>query len=92
MNSKDLKVLISSVQVERDYLIMLLLEYINDNILIKEKWAVKSRKKSLWKLAKDLTITFNLVDFLIHELFKNIKEMNEKGFQILFSSYNEGIE
>jgi len=47
MNSKDLKVLISSVQVERDYLIMLLLEYINDNILIKEKWAVKSRKKSL---------------------------------------------
>ena len=71
---------------------MLLSEYTNDNILIKGKWTVKLRKESLWKLAENLTNAFNLANPLTDELFKNTKEMNEEGFQWLFSCYNNSIE
>jgi len=39
-----------------------------------------------------LTNVFNLANPLTDELFKNTKEMNEEGFQRLFSCYNNGIE
>ena len=70
---------------------MLLSEYVGDDILVKEERAVKSRKESLWKLAEDLTNAFNLEDLLSHKLFKNTKELNEEGFQRLFTCYNNGI-
>ena len=92
MDSEDLKLQIASVQTERDRLTMLLSEYTNDNILIKGERTVKSRKESLWKLAENLTNAFNLTNPLTHELFKNTKEMNEEGYQRLFSCYNNGIE
>ena len=71
---------------------MLLSEYVGDLVLTRGKHTIKSWKESLWKLVDDLTNAFNLPNPLTHKLFKNTKEMNEKDFQILFSSYNEGIE
>ena len=51
MDPEELKLQISSVQAERDCLTILLSEYMGDNILIREEWAIKSRRESLWKLA-----------------------------------------
>ena len=59
---------------------MLLSEYVEDLVLIQGEYAIKSRKESLQKLAEDLTNAFNLPNPLNHKLFKNTKEMNEKGF------------
>ena len=59
---------------------MLLSEYVRDLVLIQGERAIKSRKESLQKLAEDLTNAFNLPNPLNHKLFKNTKEMNEKGF------------
>ena len=92
MDSENLKRQISSVQAERDHLSMLLSEYVGDTALIREEWTVKSRKESLWKLASDLEIAFDLPDPMAHELFKNTKEMNSEGFQCLFSCYSRGID
>ncbi len=39
-----------------------------------------------------MTNVFNLANPLTDELFKNTKEMNEEGFQWLFSCYNNSIE
>ncbi|CAB4385234.1 unnamed protein product [Rhizophagus irregularis] len=91
MNSEELKLQISSVQNERDRLTMLLSEYVGDDILVGGERAVKSRKESLWKLINDLKIAFNLTDPLSHELFKNTKEMNEEGYERLFTYYDKGI-
>ncbi len=71
---------------------MLLSEYIRDLVLTRGEHAIRSRKESLWKLVEDLINAFNLPNPLTHKLFKNTKEMNEEGFQCLFSCYNNGIE
>ena len=92
MDPEELSAQISSVQAERDRLTMLLSEYVEDNILVRGERAVKSRKESLWKLANDLIIAFNLENPLEHELFRNTKEINEEGFQQLFDCYSIGIE
>ena len=92
IDPEELKLQISSTQSERDRLTMLLSEYVGDNILVRGECAVKSRKESLWKLANDLIIAFNLENLLEHELFRNTKEMNEEGFQRLFDCYSIGIE
>ncbi len=47
MNPEELKLQISLIQAERDHLIILLLEYVGDNILVRGECAVKSRKESL---------------------------------------------
>src|ERR1051325_4541733 len=49
---------------------------IGDTALFKGERTVKSRKESLWKLAEDLTIAFNLPNPITHKLFRNAKEMN----------------
>ncbi|CAB4442603.1 unnamed protein product [Rhizophagus irregularis] len=59
-------------------------------VLIKEERTIKLRKESLWKLANDLENAFNLPNPTTHELFKDAKEMNSKGFQELFSCYEKG--
>ena len=80
MDIKNLKLQISSVQTERERLIMLLSEYVEDLVLIQGEYAIKSRKGSLQKLAEDLTNAFNLPNPLNHKLFKNTKEMNKGDF------------
>ncbi len=40
MNNEDLKLHISAIQTERDWLTILLSEYVKDAISIKEEWAV----------------------------------------------------
>ncbi|RIA84616.1 hypothetical protein C1645_832009 [Glomus cerebriforme] len=67
------------------------LERFGDSISIKEECVVKSQKDSLWKLANDLLVAFNLSNPALHELFINTKEMNEEEFQHLFSYYNSRI-
>ncbi len=47
MDIKNLKLQISSVQTERERLIMLLSEYVEDLVLIQGEYAIKSRKESL---------------------------------------------
>jgi hypothetical protein len=47
IDENNLKTQISSVQNERDYLNILLLEYVGNAILIREERTVKSRKDSL---------------------------------------------
>ena len=91
MDNEELKHQITSVQNERDRLNTLLSEYVGDTALFKGERTVKSRKESLWKLAENLTTAFNLPDPTTHQLFKNAKEMNKKGFELLFSCYNHGI-
>ncbi|RIA86363.1 hypothetical protein C1645_829413 [Glomus cerebriforme] len=68
------------------------IEYVGDDISVRGERAIKSRKESLWKLANDLTTAFNSEDPLVHELFKNAKEMNEEGFNRLFNCYHIGTE
>jgi len=47
MDLEELKLQIFLIQAKRNRLIILLSEYIGDNILVRGEHAVKSRKKSL---------------------------------------------
>ncbi|CAG8671874.1 6286_t:CDS:1, partial [Cetraspora pellucida] len=62
-----------------------------DKLYIKEERMIKTCKESLWKLISDLVTAFSQPD-LLYELFLNAPELYEKGFQCLFSCYDEDID
>ncbi|CAG8795516.1 23703_t:CDS:2, partial [Cetraspora pellucida] len=90
MNCEEIKHQISSVQDEKERLSMLISKYVGDTIII-QKDRVTSHKEEMWELSSELQIAFSLDDPKTHILFKDTKEMNEIGFQRLFSCYNEGV-
>ncbi|CAG8690016.1 5417_t:CDS:2, partial [Cetraspora pellucida] len=88
--SETLKQQIASVQAEIDRLSLLISEYVGDTIVIKEDRVVNQHKEELWKLVSELLVIFSSAEPKTG-IFKYVKEMNEVGYQRLFSCYDIGI-
>ncbi|KAF0402729.1 hypothetical protein F8M41_009393 [Gigaspora margarita] len=77
MDKEQLKLHISSIQSEIDRIQALLSDYIGDIIAVNKDRNAQSHMEAVWKLADDLTTTFQLSNPATYELFKYLKEINE---------------
>ncbi len=59
--------------------------------MVREEWAVQSRKEVLWQLANELLSAFSLEDSKMHDIFLNASEITSIRFLKLFTYYNNGI-
>ncbi|CAG8759644.1 2893_t:CDS:1, partial [Cetraspora pellucida] len=70
----------------------LLSDYIGDIFTVNKDRKAQSYMEVVWKLADDLTTSFQLSNPATHELFKYSKEINEVGFSLIATCYAEGIK
>ncbi|CAH1769627.1 14712_t:CDS:1, partial [Entrophospora sp. SA101] len=83
---------IQSVQTEYDRLEPLVSEFIQKNTIHKGERAKVQQRDILWSVVDELTKAFNLSDPTEHEFFKNTKEMNDNGFNNMFTCYEKGLK
>ncbi|CAG8563329.1 1924_t:CDS:2, partial [Scutellospora calospora] len=86
-----LKQRIAAIQDERERMLMLYSEFVNDNIIVPQNRAVKQYTEVLWELVDELTCTFDLTNPKQHNLFKHAQEMNQDGYKRMFTFYEIGL-
>lgn len=81
IDEKNLKDQIKGIQDEKEWIDLLMSEYLGDHSILSGKRAVKSRKESLWKLVHDLITIFGMENPLSHSLFQNYPptEIHKEG-------------
>ncbi|CAG8720536.1 9235_t:CDS:2, partial [Cetraspora pellucida] len=68
---------IKATQNEKNRLLMLLEEYIDDVVVSQNSYTIKLYKDSLWLLATKLSSTFNYPNPKIHHLFENVPKISK---------------
>jgi hypothetical protein len=91
-NSENLKNLIKATQSERERLLILYDEYVDDISTSRNIRAVNDRNEALWKLVDELLETFNDSSPEKCPMFTEAKQLTTKGYQLMFSCYEKGIE
>ncbi len=71
---------------------LLFSEFINNNMILYNKYSVDSWHAVLWNLTKTLVKTFSLTNSLNHLLFKNNSQLNYKRCLKLYKYYNVKLE
>src|SRR6266498_2607979 len=91
---KNLKNQIKAFQNERKRIDLLINEYFDDNLVLHNEWAIKSRKESLWILVNHLVTVFGIANLLFHQLFQDYTstEIHQEGLKCLIACYLVGLE
>jgi hypothetical protein len=82
---------ITAIQDERERMMMLFNEFVGNSMVSTEDRAVKQYTEALWQLVDELTHAFDHPDPTQHDLFRHAQEMNEDGYQRMFSFYGTGL-
>ncbi|CAJ0832747.1 10965_t:CDS:2 [Entrophospora sp. SA101] len=90
-DSESLKELIGTVQSERERMLMLYDEFVDDNTVSKHPRAVRDHKQALWKLVDEILQAFN--DDIPEKsiLFKEATQLTSGGYQLMFTCYDKGV-
>ncbi|CAG8556962.1 4090_t:CDS:1, partial [Racocetra fulgida] len=92
-NVTDLEIMImkiKAIQSEKDYLLMLLAEYIDNIVIDQNAHAIKLYKDSLWSLIANLSFAFDYSNSTTYHLFENAPEIIEEGIKNILSFYETG--
>ena len=87
-----LKQRIAAIQNERERILMLYSEFVNDNVIIPKDRSVKQYTEVLWELVDELTCAFDLINPRQHNLFKYAQEMSNEGYTRMFAFYEIGLD
>lgn len=91
-DSEYLEELIKSVQTERERMLMLYDEFVNDNTASRNPRTVNDHKQALWKLVDEILLAFNDPSLQSTVLFKEATQLTSEGYQLLFTCYEKGVD
>ncbi|CAG8716496.1 12319_t:CDS:2, partial [Racocetra fulgida] len=77
----------TSVQSEKDHLLILLAKYIDNIVMIQNDCAIKSCKDLLWSLISKLLSAFNCLHSETHILFEGVPEISKVDIKRIYFLY-----